>query len=82
MPSTQPRPVLRRLKPAAILLVLGLGGCVAYPGYYGYGGYPYYGYGYGYSAPGYAYAPSAGYLAFGFGGGGWGGHEWHEHHGW
>lgn len=63
----------------ALVLAMALGGCVAYPGYYGYG-YGYNGYGgypYGYN---YAYAQPA----FGVAVGGWGWQHrgWHDHDGW
>ncbi len=62
---------------AAILGLLGLAGCVAYPagGTYAYGyGYPAYGYGYGYPAYGYAAPAVAGTVVIG---GGWHG-GWHR----
>ena len=71
---------LRRLMPlGALVLVMALGGCYAYP-------YPEYGYyGGGYYSGGYYPQPyyGGGVVAFGGGwGGGWHGHDgWHDHDG-
>ncbi len=78
--------VRRLVLPAAFLAATTLGGCYAYPGYYGYGNgyyaggpYGYAGYGYpGYVGVGYIRGGWGGY-GYGFHGGGWG---WHGGYGW
>ncbi len=67
--------MIRRIGSLAVVSLLALCGCVAYPyggyyGYGGYGGYPYSAYPYSsgpYGAPGYSYDPYASQYGYGYG---------------